>query len=345
MSHFSSQRQGHKQRYCPRCSRRLHRHGERRWYCPRCHRAFRFHHKRRGPKRRLRTLRPLTVRRFLAGRHSVRSLQERGQRSLGATHRRLRRGLCQLARGLLRPPLPAFGGVIIVADALWLRIRGRRVTVYVILVRPVWSDTAVVAVVLPREEWECEAGWRAALLELPPTLRRCVRGASVDEHAGLTRALRDLCGEPGEDLPIQWCQFHCLAEFLRKLGRKTVKRDPVTAAVWGLVRRMLREPRASARRRLIHQLQRLARRRVCPPRTVRAVHWFLARIPRVTVTFRYPRRRLPTTTGSAESSCNLLRTLFRRVRPRSMDALETACAIFLRLHPTIQCTSKSHRNR
>lgn len=233
---------------CPRCGRRLHRHGARRWFCPHCRRACRLRHRKRGPKRRLRGLLPTTVERFLAGRHSVRSLRARGHRSYGATHVRLHRGLRRLRRRLPPPVVPSRGALLVVADALWLWISGERVTIYVILLRPVRGGTATVAVVLTRAEWECAEGWRAAFLQLPASARSRVRGATIDEHTGLRNAIRELC-DP--DLPIQWCQFHGVSQLLHKLGKKMVKRDPVTAAVWETARRILAEPRAPARAGLL----------------------------------------------------------------------------------------------
>lgn len=217
-------------------------------------------------------------------------------------------------------------------------------TLYGVLLRPVRGDEATLAVLLARPEWECAAGWTAALLALPAPVRRRLVGATIDEHAGLRKALREHGGNPGTALPIQWCHFHCLAQLLFRLGRKTVRRDPVTARVWETARRLLDEPRAAARAGLCRVLRALERHPDCPPRTQTAIAWFLPRVPRVTVCFRYPRRRLPATTGTAESVGELLRKFLERVRPRSLGTLQEACQLFQRLHPTLRCTAKLHRN-
>lgn len=338
-SRFTSQRRPR----CPQCGRVLWVHGARRWWCPRCRRAFTLRPRRRGRKR-VRGLHPRTIRRFLDQRQSVRSLQAVGHRSYGATHCRLRRGLPRLARTLAAPEIPQHGSLLVIADAVWRTLRGKRVTLYGILLRPVRSETATLVVLLAREEWECAAGWTAALLELPGSVRRRLVGATIDEHAGLRKALREYGGKPGTTLPIQWCHFHCLAQLLFRLGRKTVRRDSVTGLVWETARRLLNEPRAAARAGLCRSLCALARRSDCPPRTQAAVTWFRRRVPSVTVCFRYPRRRLPATTGTAESVGELLRKFLERVRPRSLGDLQEACRLFQRLHPTVRCTPKLHRN-
>lgn len=314
----------------------MHRHGDRRWRCIHCQKTCRRLRRKRG-RPRVRGFRPRTTEAFLTGTCTVRSLADRTHRSYGTTHRRLQRGLTTLLRVGTVKCIPVNGKFILIADAKWITVCGKRLSIYIILLRPTSRSIATTAVMLPRWEWESERGWRAALLLLPGCVRRRIVGATLDEHHGLRNAVPALCGEGTIPLPIQWCQFHCIAEFQLKIGKKAIKRNVWTAIAWEIARSALHEPHHDRRTIWLCMLQLVLRMRQCPEKTRRGILWFLSRLDSTTVVFARPSLRLPTTTACAESMCNLLRTFLGRVRPRSFARVQRACDLFLRRHQTVRC--------
>lgn len=314
----------------------MHRHGDRRWRCTQCRNTCRRPQRKRG-RPRVRGFRPKTTKAFLTGTCTVQSIAHRTHRSYGATHMRLQRGLATLVHGEGATRIPVNGKFILIADAKWITVCGRRLSIYVILLRPVSRSIAATIVVLPRWEWESERGWRAALLLLPGCVRRRIVGATLDEHHGLRNAVPALCDDGTSPLPIQWCQFHCIAELQLKLGKKAIKRNVWTAIAWEVARSALHEPHPDRRVIWVRLLQLVTRIPRCPEKTQRGIQWFLSRLDSTTVVFIRPSLRLPTTTACAESMCNLLRTLLGRVRPHTFARVQCACDLFLRRHPTIRC--------
>lgn len=321
---------------CPGCGHILHRHGDRRWRCSSCRRTLRFVPRRRGPKKK-RGARPSPVQRFLRGRCTIRDLASLRDNSYGTAHERLQRGIFTYLSAPY-PPLTWNGScLVLVADALWLRVGGERVTIYIILLRGTDNRQAWTFVVLPLQGWESEAGWRAALNLIPTAMRQSVIGVTIDGHSGLHAAMENLCGEPHCRPVIQWCQFHCLAELRRRLGKKTIRHDPHTARCWSIARTILDEWRKPQRDIWVQLLALALRNPGCCQRTRLAMRWFLSVVPRVTALFDVPDSSVPATNGSAEAMCKRLRALLNKVRPSTFDRVCLASLVFRRLHPTVCC--------
>jgi len=222
-----------------------------------------------------------------------------------------------------------------------------RITVYIVLFRHLFAKEAHVVLAHPKVGWECEQHWRWIISCIPPHVRECIVGATIDGNSGLRNAIADLCGEPDFPPLIQRCQFHCLAELRRRLGKKAVCRDPATCLCWNMARSLLREPDAK-RRSILGKLIVLAIRVPrCSKRTREGMAWFLHIAPEATVLYGKPDLGIPTTTGSAEATCKKLRSILRRIRPMNPKRILAACDMLRRLHPTVTClpwyAKKSHQ--
>lgn len=278
------------------------------------------------------------VRRFLKGKADVRSLNHH---SYGATHRRLTAGLHVLCQSLPIPLIPD-GPLIAIPDALWLRLHGKRITVYIVLLRSRDRDQAVKAVVHARQGGEGYDGWKRALLRLPDHVRHRIVGATTDGHEGLRRALQECCGTqaPWQSLPLQRCQFHCLAELQRKIGKKRIRRNQYASFVWHGARNWLaHKGRFGPHAGSMGFIGWISRQKDCPTPVRQAAAWFCRVGPQAGVTYDEARLRLPSTTGSAEASCKRLRHLLTRLRPTSMKRLHEICTLFQKIHPSVTCTT------
>jgi hypothetical protein len=227
---------------------------------------------------------------------------------------------------LQRPRIPRKGALIAIVDALWLWVKGERVTVYVILLKRVYRGNAITAVVYPERGWEGEAGWIAACKQLSPSVRRRIFAATIDEHSGLRSAVSSLFGTPEHPPLIQWCQFHCLAELLRKLGKKRIRHNAFAQMVWENARDLFQCSLGQLCDFCLYILQAVPRDPRCPAKVKVAAAWFVSRLPQTCVAHIYESLGIPGTTGSAEATCKRLRKLLTRVRPTSFERVQLLLA-------------------
>ena len=182
----------------------MHRHGERRYRCPSCGKTQRSRWKKRG--RKYEPGAPADVTEFfLRGKVSVRDVAHFRNVSYGTAHEWIRRG----AKKVLKESSPQVfkwnnSSVILILDALWLKSMGEQWTIYCVLARHVGEKEARIAICMARPGHESYAGWRATIGRLFPTMRRSVIGVTSDGHAGLERAVKELCPNAIQ----QRCQFH-----------------------------------------------------------------------------------------------------------------------------------------
>lgn len=328
---------------CPTCGVRMHCHGDRRLRCPQGHGTFRVHPRKRGrPRRRL--LRTPTAVAFLRGRESIRGIAARLDRSIGATHERVRRRIVRIANAPVPTDrIPPDGPLICIADALWTTVAGERWTVSMVLLRAVHATEAVVALAHAEPGGEGAVSWHRATRRLPVEVRDRVVAATIDGKRGLRDALLIGCRRPGRNpIPLQRCTFHILAEFLRRIGKRETRQEPVFAGrAWMVGRRLLREPRMHQRNALETILRTIGAHARCPRRTCDAIRWFIRQIPDATVCYRVTHHRIPSTTATAEAACKQLRRILTRIRPTTPSALALAAETFLRMSRPIRC--KSHR--
>lgn len=320
----------------------MHCHGDRRLRCPNGHGTIRVHQRKRG-RPRLRLLKTPTAVAFLRGRESIRGIAQRLDRSIGATHDRVRRRITAIARQPIPSDrIPSEGPLILIADALWTMVAGERWTVSIILLRAVHEPVARIALVHPERGGEGAVSWHRAIHRLPEATRNRVVAATTDGHRGLRDAIRSACRRPGGNaIPIQRCTFHVLAELLRRIGKRETRSDAYATRAWVLARRMLREPRMHQRHVMGAALRVVADRPQCPSRTRDAIRWFLRQVPDATVCYRTTHHRMPATTACAEAAYKQLRRTLTRIRPTTESTLTLAADTYFRMSHPIQC--KSHR--
>ncbi len=322
----------------------MYRHGDRRLRCPNGHGTVRIHQRKRG-RPRLRLLKVPTATAFLRGQESIRGIAARLDRSIGATHDRVRRRITVMAqRPVPSDRIPSDGPLLLIADALWTMVAGERWTVSVVIIRAVAAPVAHIVLVRPERGGEGAVSWHRAIHQLPEAVRNRVVAATTDGHRGLRDAIRSACRRPhGNAIPIQRCTFHVLAELLRRIGKKETRADAHATRAWALARRLLREPRMHQRHAMAAGLQAVADHRRCPPRTRDAIRWFLRQVPDATVCYRATHHRMPSTTACAEAACKQLRRTLTRIRPTTESALALAADTFIRMSRPLRCAP--HRSR
>lgn len=123
----------------------------------------------------------------------------------------------------------------------------------------------------------------------------------------------------------------------RRLGKKTVARNPETKTCWTYARLVFRLAEADLRRQAIDLLAFAATQPACPERTRTSVKWFLTAMPSATVAYANPHADLPLTTGAAEAMCKRLRRTLLQVRPTSAAQAQRAVDVCFRVHARVRC--------
>ena len=296
-------------------------HGARRRYCSGCGRSWTLRKKRRGRKRSRRYNGKELIRYFATRARKVSVFSIRKELEYFLTHSSW-------------PSVPK-GRLIVVADAFYVRVAKKRLTVYLALVRPVHDKTAIIFPPTLADGVESYVGWRAHFATLPLDVSRRLIAAVCDGRVGLVALMRE------RNLILQRCHFHLLA-------RIQIKRSKLPssfhyeegARLYHLARTALTMPESAARLAL-NELSAEARR---APRGLRTVlSGLVLNYKDYRAYCRYPLLNLPRTTGSAESLISSIRELLRRMRGvRTRGALERWLRAYLKYRRTIRCNSQQN---
>lgn len=278
------------------------------------------------------THRNRTVRAYADGRSGSKSrIQRRLARSLAAY------GAAQ--KDAWRAIIPKHGKLLLIADAIWHRIRGEKYTIYCMFLR---SKRGVDAIIVPpqlRAGHEDAAGWQWALGTIPPAVRMRIRALVCDGGTGVV----SLAHRNG--WLLQRCHFHLLSAVQNYLttGPRS-KHRPFAQHVMREVQRVLAASPESAVRDSLARLTTI--RAETRSRGVRRVlggfllHWREYRTHLV-----HPAWSLPTTSNTAESFIQCVRDLMYRCRGfRTQEKLIAWITALAAYKKTIRCNGKNQPN-
>lgn len=313
------------------CRARIWRISNKRRQCSNCQRTWSVWPKRRGPKPRRPAVRLL--KRYIS--HSIGSLlrqAEDRQLSPQALQARIRaaREHQQAKLAWARPPTEP---VVAVADALVEQFAdGTKLTVYLLLIRPLDSFQAVIMppVVLPGTE--TADGWQVVFERLPPAVLTSIKALVCDGAIGLVRLAR-LHG-----WVLQRCHFHLLHSLNNYVRRGRLSRSgPLAELIHELVQVVLLSLDDEKVDRARAQLEYCAK--ITRSRGVREVlsgftkHWRDYR-----AYIYYDRLNLPRTSNSAESCIALVRGLQNRAHGfRTPESFLAWLEFVLKNQQTITC--------
>ena len=323
------------------CKAAVRRYGERRRQCGNCGNTWRIRRKKRGRKAKRASTRLVLA--YLDHRASnVRELAKRRKEGKSSSQRALARSLAYLVRANPEPGrslVSSRGRLILVADAIWYYVRGKKYTIYVLLIRPRLENEAVIWQPYLAPGHEDMAGWLAALATLPPGIQGRIGALVCDGGTGIT----NLAYRQG--WLLQRCHFHLLAALQNYLTTGVRSRQrPFALEVMRLAQSIINDPHEAAARgalRTLNTIYQQTRSRGLR-RTIRGLnlHW---REYRTYIT--YPRWRLPATSNAAESCIQCIRDLLYRCRGfRSLGQLTRWLAAFTIHKKIIRCRWKNQPN-
>lgn len=232
--------------------------------------------------------------------------------------------------------IPRRGTLIVVADAIWHWLKDKKITIYILLLRPRKDAAALLCPPFFAFGHETAGGWRDALRSLPNQMLARIRGLVCDGHVALVAMGKR------RHWKVQRCHFHLLANLQMYLGPR---QHPRTIAILSLVRQLITtidEPLITRTLARIGVLKSHSN-----SRGIRRVLSGLETNYRDFQTYlRYPKLNLPTTSNSAESCINGVRDLMRRCRGfRSLRALRLWVNGYMMWKKTIRCSGKHQQKK
>jgi len=319
------------------CHAAIIRYGGKRRQCVDCKKTWTIRPKRQGRKT-IQSPAHLIVSYFSRAISNVRTMAERRHWGRDRAQRMLARSLRKYVASHNQDWarfIPEHGRLIAVADGIWHRIGEKKITVYVILLRSVQSNRAVICPPVFVPGWEDRHGWEQAFASLPDTISSRICSLVCDGHVALVALGKR------ERWHIQRCHFHLIANLNMYLG---TRKNAAANTILSLVQRLITTANPITSREICAKLRHI--RATSKSRGVRRVLGGLETHYRDFQTYaRHPNLSLPLTTNSAESCISGMRDLMHRCRGfRSWDAMCAWLTGYTIWKRTIQCNGKNQQS-
>lgn len=212
------------------------------------------------------------------------------------------------------PVVPARVPLILIADALVLRIRKRWYTVYCVLLRRSAGGRAVVLPLVILPGVETPAGWNEALGRLGVSEISRIRALVCDGHRGLTSWAK------AHALVIQRCHFHLLAAIQHRRNRWSRTENRAEGErVHALVVEALTTTDGERLHSLLQAIDDEAFS-TRSPHLRKILRGFTTSYEDFRSYLYHPNLHLPTTSNTAESFIGLVREMRHRARGFSSEA-------------------------
>lgn len=322
----------------PCCRATIQHFGKRRRRCSQCHKTWRIRKKKRGRKLK-RTNEQLIVSYLQKRSPPLRISAHQKGRSKSRLQRELNRSLKKYIKEHGNDWLSLLkhrGKLIAIADAIWYRVHGQKYTIYIILLRPLNTNQAVICPPLTVVGHEGLLGWKAAFDGLPANLKTRIAGVVCD-GAGSLVALIKFHG-----WIVQRCHFHLIAAVQNYLttGPRSLNRK-YACEVMGIVQKFLVSRKPESFLQKLEVVRQLSRSRGLR----RVLNGLILNYTDYHSYQKYPGLHLPATSNSAESCIQCIRDLMYRCRGfRSLAALQYWLTAIIIFKSTIRCNGKDQPN-
>lgn len=318
------------------CRAHVIQYGGKRRQCVSCRRTWTVRPKRRGRKR-FRAPVDLIERYFSGSISSIRSFAKRNHWDRDRAQQKIRRSLVRYAakhKNDWFASIPIDGKLVAIADAIWHRLDGEKITIFIILLRPINSNNAIILPPIFVSGHEDGKGWEYAWKQVPDARKRRICALVCDGQWWL------IAFGYRQNWVVQRCQFHLLANLQMYLGVKDRQRN---SRVLKLVHALFSTADQKRSRFIIAQLANI--RAASKSRGIRRVLSGLATNHKDFQNYlRYPELNLPTTTNTAESCISGIRELMRRCRGfRSRKTLSLWIKGYIIWKKAIKCNGENQQ--
>lgn len=220
------------------------------------------------------------------------------------------------------------GWLVLIADALWFELDGKRWTLYLLAVRSTTGGSAhfLDPILLPGRE--TGTGWGEALANIPPEIENRIIALVSDGFRGLCHLAKK------KSWVSQRCHFHLLAQFKVQLGFwKKLPDHPIRKEIYTMVCKLLKTKEHEIE--YSENLFELLIFNRCPHRYREVGMEFLRRLSEFRAYLKYPELHLPHTTGCLESFNKIIRDRCKYVR--TSESLRLRAISLTRVRTTITC--------
>lgn len=307
----------------PCCQAKIYKFGGKRKQCSLCKKTWSIRQKKRGRKSR-RANSDLLDKVLGKGQKIAHIADRKGSVGSPALSYRLKKAMVAKSRCDEYP----IGWLILIADALWFELDGKRWTLYLLAVRSITGGLAYFLdpILLPGRE--TGTGWTESLASMPPEIENRVLALVSDGFRGLCHSAKQ------KSWVIQRCHFHLLAQFKVQLGFwKKLPDHPIRKEIYATVCQLLKTKEHEIE--YSEKLYELLTSNYCPHRYREVGIEFLRRLPEFRSYLRYPELRLPHTTGCLESFNKIIRDRCKYVR--APESLRLRAIALTRVRTTIAC--------
>ncbi len=322
----------------PCCGGVVWRFGKRRRQCKTCKNTWSAWKKKRGRKQK-RSVCDLAER-FVLNR-SLPLVAPRSGKVLTARQRQyaLSKSRAKGAQGLPWPTIPENTQFIAVADGLVKLLGKQWHTWYLILLRPVNEDRAIILPQYHRLGTETHQGWREAFEKVPKAAKERIVALVCDGHVGLVGSAKV------NNWFMQRCHFHLISRLQAqrsrwKKGRNRKEANALYEAVSVVLAEENETKLPNVLRRIGEQKNSTASREV-----KKVLRGFLANYGDYRTYINHPEFRLPTTNNTAETLVHIIETLSKRARGfRNAQTLDEWITILIKIRKKIYCRPKNQQN-
>lgn len=217
-----------------------------------------------------------------------------------------------LIRGAEWHPVPQAVRFIAIADALMVRLGEQEYTIYLILLKPVGSDRAIICPPLIARGHE-DRTWSAAFAQLDPTVLERICALVCDGHGGL----RGVAIE--HHWLLQRCHFHLIHSINNYVSKSRLARLKILSwLIHASVQVILTtKDRMRLERSTIHLQEVIAL--IGSRKLIRIIRGFIRYQREYRTYLRHPHLNLPTTSNACESLVQCIRDVLYRIRGVSTE--------------------------
>lgn len=234
------------------------------------------------------------------------------------------------------PDIPLTTPLIAVADAVILHVEKRIYTFYLVLLRSVDGNRAIITKPYIQEGKESWLGWQRAFNMLPPEVHRLIVALVCDGHKGLYSVARR------NKWKIQLCIFHILAKIQGRRSRWAYSRHREEGTrLYQLLKKALTSISQQNVSDALIELEEL-RIQTRSPQLKGYLSGFIKRHRLYRTYLIHPELHLPRTSNSTESLIRMIRKLLSRTHGfRTKDSLIHWIEVLLKSKQTMACNGFS----
>jgi hypothetical protein len=316
------------------CHAKIIKYGSKRRQCTHCKRTWSIYPKKRG--RKLIRVNSSNIATNLSSQESLRHKAQRLNKNRELIRRRHIRKIEQLLKTI---PLsdPPDGKLISIVDGMHLCVNKIHYTLYVILLKSINSDEAVIMEPYLLKGCESIIGWRKVFYELSEDTRNRIYAVVSDGITGMN----SLCKE--NKWVLQRCHFHFLKTLQSLRGKRwsTVVNRDMREDIYQSAKLLLTEKDEQKVKEIYVYLQKITRLDSCPKWIGRRVRGALRQWQDFRSYLKYSELNLPITSNSAESVMRLLADVKKQNRGfNNPQSFEKWAKTQLRIKKVIKCNGK-----